>query len=112
MSVVPLVAAYSDPAPVAQYLSGLQQRGIALAHWGKYHAQFDFTGRLKPVTEIGSVAGLQAWLKKNPQGRIMMFEDQAYVGAHSPEFERFFRGGYLQVWGTSALYTARSQAAP
>ncbi len=109
VSVVPLVAPYSDPAPVAQYLSSLQQRGITLAHWGKYHAQFDFTGRLKPVTEISSFENLRNWLQKNPQGRIMAFEDQASTGANPPEFERFFRGGYLQVWGASAFYAAHGQ---
>lgn len=112
VSVVPLVAPYSDPMPVAQYLSGVQQRGCALAHWGKYHAQFDFTGRLKPVTEIDSFESLHDWLQKNPQGRIMTFKDQASAGAVTPEFERFFRGGYLQVWNASAFYAARQQAAP
>ncbi len=110
-SVVPLIAPYSDPHPVAQYLAGLQQRGNALAYWGKYHAQFDFTGRLKPVTEITSLESLHAWLLQNPQGRIMLFEDQASTSASPPEFERFFRGGYLQVWSASTFYAARAPGA-
>jgi len=109
-SAIPLVARYSDPRPVAQYLSSLQARGLPLAHWGKYHAQFDFTGRLNSVTVIHSLENLDAWLRKNPEGRIMVYVEQSSAGARQPEFERRFRGGFMQVWRASAFYAA--QAAP
>lgn len=112
-SVIPLVASFSDPRPFAQHLSSLQARGIALAHWGKYHGQFDFSGRLKPIMEINSYDGLNDWLRHNPQGRILVYQEQATSAVASrPEFEQRFRGGYMQVWDARRYYLAHVPRRP
>lgn len=112
LSAIPLLAPYSDPRPVAQHLASLQARGLPLAHWGKYHAQFDFSGRLRPVTVIHTPESLDAWLRQNPQGRIMVFVEQASAGTHRPEYERRYRSGYLQVWRASAFYAVHAAPPP
>jgi len=109
-SAIPLIVPFSDPRPVAQQLANLQTRGLALAHWGKYHGQFNFSGRLLRVIEIDSLERLGAWLQQNPEGRIMVYVEETSAGKHQPEFERRFRGGYIQVWRASAFYAL--QVAP
>jgi len=112
VGAIPLIAPYSDPRPVAQHLASLQARGLPLAHWGKYHAQFDFSGRLKPVTVIHSPEGLAAWARQNPQGRLIVYVGQAGTGGSHAEYERRYRSGFIQVWRAEAFLAAQGEALP
>ena len=48
--VMSAIAPYGDPAPAAAHLAELEKRNVPLAHLGKYHAQYNFVGRLrKPI---------------------------------------------------------------
>lgn len=105
--VVPAIAPYADPAPVARHLAGLQARQVPLAHLGKYHAQYQFAGRLELPIEILDPPGLADWVAAHPEGRVIAVERRRSAGAGGPEFEAPFRGAWLQVWRGDALLAAR-----
>ena len=50
--VIPAFVPYSDPGPAARHLAALQDAKVPLAHLGKYHAQYNFVGRLRAPIEI------------------------------------------------------------
>ena len=105
-SVIPMLAPYIDTRPVAQHLASLQARDIPIAYWGKYHAQFNFAGRLtKPLTLVDNDT-VQAWARENLQGRIVVIDRAPTTSVATPEIERLFRGAYVKVWTGQNLLAA------
>jgi len=122
--VVPALVPYADPGPVARVLAGLQERKVPLAHLGKYHAQYNFAGRLAAPIVILDPPELAAWVAAHPEGRVMTVERRrAPEGAAGPataeggpataeggpEYQAPFRGAWLQLWRGEALLVARAR---
>jgi 4-amino-4-deoxy-L-arabinose transferase-like glycosyltransferase len=102
--VMPAIAPYGDPAPAAAHLAELQTRDIPLAHLGKYHAQYNFAGRLRKPIEILDPGELAPWAAKHPGGQVILVERKRHAGAGTrPEYEAPFRGAWIQVWRGDAL---------
>ncbi len=71
--IAPGAARSYDMHPMAKAIKQLQDRGMAVANLGKYHAQFQFAGRLEqPLVQLGP-GDLPAWLEKNPQGAVVVY---------------------------------------
>ncbi len=105
--VIPAFVPYSDPGPAARYLAALQEAKLPLAHLGKYHAQYNFAGRLRTPIEILDHHELRAWVAGHPAGRVMTVErERAESG---PEYQWPFRGAWLQLWRGEALLVARPE---
>lgn len=115
--VMPALVPYADPGPVARVLARLQAQQVPLAHLGKYHAQYNFAGRLTAPIEILDPPELGNWVAAHPGGRVMTVErNRAPEGAAGPataeggpEYQAPFRGAWLQLWRGEALLVARSQ---
>jgi hypothetical protein len=108
--VIPAFVPYSDTGPAARYLAGLQERQLPLAHLGKYHATYNFTGRLRTPIAILDAAELKGWVAAHPQGRVLTVERGKYPdGKAGPEFQSPFRGAWLQLWRGEALLVARPE---
>ncbi len=96
-----LAQAY-DLRPLANHLAKLQDEGRAIAHYGKYHGQFNFLGRLeRPLAIIGD-GEVVHWIKRNPGGKIVSYRRQLPVGA-KPDFAQPFRGRVVAVWDGAAV---------
>jgi hypothetical protein len=63
-----------DTKPIAQKIAKFQTENVAVAFYnGKYHAQFQFTGRLtQPLTLLESREILQNWAQENSNGVILL----------------------------------------
>ena len=97
--LLPAIAPYGDPAPAAAHLAGLQERNVPLAHLGKYHAQYNFAGRLRKPIDILDPGELASWATKNPGGQVIVVERRRHAGAGAqPQYEAPFRGAWIQVW--------------
>lgn len=108
--VLPAFAPYGDTLPAAQYLAAQQRLNVPLAHLGKYHAQYNFTGRLTKPIAILEPAELHAWVSAHPAGQVVTVERKAYEGpAAKPEYQGRFRGAWLQVWRGENLLRARPE---
>lgn len=105
--VLPAMAPYADPGPTAAYLARLQQEQVPLAHLGKYHAQYNFVGRLEKPIAIVDPPELARWAAANPRGQVILVERKRHSGAGPrPEYEGPFRGAWIQVWRAEALVQA------
>ncbi len=100
--IVPSAARSYDLHPMANVINKLQQQGIPVANLGRYHAQFQFAGRLEqPLAELSS-ADLPAWLEKNPQGAVV-----GYVSRKQKLPESLFSQPYR---GKTAVLMSAEQA--
>lgn len=108
--VIPAIVPYSDPRPAAGYLAALQEAKLPLAHLGKYHAQYNFVGRLRAPIEILDHHELRAWVAAHPLGRVMTVERTRFPeGKAGPEYQWPFRGAWLQLWRGEALLVVRPE---
>jgi hypothetical protein len=98
----PLLAEAFDQAPLARQLGDWQRAGSPLAHFGKYHAQFNFLGRLTaPVDIIDDMAEAAAWTARNPTGRIISYESRR--SSSGPVLVLPFRGKWVEVWEATVV---------
>lgn len=81
-----------DMHPIAQEIRKLQDRGIAVANSGKYHAQFQFAGRLhKPLTELKS-DNTENWLAAHPDGVVVVYLSRREEIPSGAIFSQPYRG--------------------
>jgi 4-amino-4-deoxy-L-arabinose transferase-like glycosyltransferase len=115
--LLPAFVPHGDPGPAARELAALQAKQVPLAHLGKYHATYNFAGRLRAPIEILDVDEVRAWVAAHPDGRIFMVErsrhaggkDAASTAGGGPEYQTRFRGAWLQLWRGDALLRERPE---
>ena len=91
-----------DITPAARRIAALQAQGVAVAHLGTYHGQFQFAGRLKQPLEVVHRPELPGWLGAHPQGRVILYQ-RAPAEESGPEYVQPYRGRQLQIWTSAAL---------
>ncbi len=103
--VRPLSTAF-DVAPMARELARHQALGHPVANEGKYHAQYQFSGRLTQPLVALSGKELADWLMSHPDGVAVVYLGPREVAApYQPLFSHPYRGG------TSILIGPRGAAA-
>jgi 4-amino-4-deoxy-L-arabinose transferase-like glycosyltransferase len=65
------VAPAYDVGPIARYLHALERGGHPIAHVGRYHAQFQFAGRLERPLEVIDQADVARWRAEHPGGVVV-----------------------------------------
>ena len=105
LGILRAAAPAHDLAPLGAYLQQLQQDGRALAHFGKYHGQYQFVGRLRePLAVVIGPAQLKDWVARHPGGKVIAYADALPPGvAAAPDYEQPFRGGKAAVWDGARL---------
>ncbi len=85
-----------DLKPLAEKLAGYERDGYAIAHYGNYHAQFQFLGRLtQNIEEIGD--GEPTWLREHPKAKVIAYRYTLPDGV-TPDYVQKFRGRYAVIW--------------
>ena len=99
----PILKTGYDLRPTANYLAKAQQQGYAIAHFGKYHGQFQFLGRLeKPVIITGDGEVIK-WLANTPQAKIVSVHTKLDSNGPKPDFVQKYRRKYLAVWDRATV---------
>ncbi len=72
-AISPVLKLAYDVSPTAKEIAAIQASGHPVAYAGKYHAQFQFLGRLKaPLTIIEDTPrAIQAWSQAHPDGFVI-----------------------------------------
>lgn len=69
----PLYPAY-DVRPIAIAIHEAQANGHVVAHFGEYHNQYHFAGRLqKPLPLFDDAEALKAWLTDHPDAYVVLY---------------------------------------
>ncbi len=101
----PLAPAY-DVAPMAGQIASYQAQGRPVANEGKYHAQYQFAGRLSQPLEAMHASQLADWLESHPDAVAVV-----YLGRNEDPkpYQALFSHAYRG--GTSLLIDRRGAAA-
>jgi 4-amino-4-deoxy-L-arabinose transferase-like glycosyltransferase len=114
-SVLLLVGAYAglgralfdsyDMRPVAQHLARAQAAGRPIAHFTKYHGQFQFVGRLRrPLQVLMSKDEVLSWAEANSDGAVVVYSYRPLTSPSAqPEFHQGFKGRAVYVWRAADL---------
>lgn len=107
----PIAAAY-DIRPMAAAIAQAQAQGLNVAHWGKYHAQYQFAGRLnRPLTQLTARPAIDAWLRAHPDGVVVMyFSRDTDLTPLQPRFVQAFRSRNAALLDASAALTTLERA--
>lgn len=105
VGIVPVIGPFYDVTRIARMVAEFQHKGTPVAYLGKYHAQFNFLGRLRDPLHVVDERELDRWLSKHPGGVVVETElDRHQPGPGGPEFAQPFRGGQMTLWkGTNLL---------
>jgi 4-amino-4-deoxy-L-arabinose transferase-like glycosyltransferase len=100
----PALTAVLDLGPLSARLGAWERDGRPLAHYGTYHGQFHFGGRLlKPMAIIGD-GEVAEWVRCNPRGKIVTYHRQVPDRAR-PDFVQPFRALTIGVWDAALVAT-------
>lgn len=106
----PLAPAY-DVAPMAGEIAKYQAQGRPVANEGKYHAQYQFAGRLSQPLEALHAPRLADWLESHPDGVAVVYlrreEDPA---PYQALFRHAYRGGISLLIDRRGAAALRGQA--
>jgi 4-amino-4-deoxy-L-arabinose transferase-like glycosyltransferase len=88
--VKPLATLY-DTQPLAQHIARYQESGREVGHAGKYHAQFQFSGRLtQPLTVLQEYA-LPDWLEQHQTAVALIYlPTRANITPYQPLYAQPF----------------------
>ena len=83
-----------DVKPMALAIKQVQDAGLPVANAAKYHAQYQFLGRLEaPLVELHG-AELPRWLAAHPDGYMVIYlKDKQNLDAISARHKQAYRGG-------------------
>jgi len=90
-----------DITPVSRYLAQAQQQGRPIAHFAKYHGQYQFVGRLqRPLEVIMAPESLLAWAESHPEAAVVVYArgPLTHSAGVQPQFTQKFRGRHVFVW--------------
>lgn len=90
------LGAIYDVHPIAREIRKLQDGGVPVANAGRYHAQFQFHGRLEKPLEQLDKNGMLPWLDNNPNGVVVVYAKRNRVPANA-QFSQAYRGGVAML---------------
>jgi len=103
----PEMARAYDLRPLALQLSRWEALGHPLAHYGKYHGQFHFLGRLKTRMTVVGDGQIDAWVAANPTGKVVTYQ-RRLPGGIPPDFSQPFRNKVVSAWDSAKIAGDRS----
>ncbi|MEQ5777359.1 glycosyltransferase family 39 protein [Thalassospira sp. NFXS8] len=90
--------------PMAVYLKSQQQAGHDVAYWGKYHAQFQFLGRLeKPIPVLLAADEVRDWVDAHSNGEIIARRDNPITGSKQPLARFDYKNDHLVIWDAGTV---------
>ncbi len=63
---------------ISQRISTLQRRDQTLAHFGDYHGQYQFLGRLQKPLQVVDEYSICPWLAEHPDGKLIVYFSSTY----------------------------------
>ncbi|NJD07668.1 MAG: glycosyltransferase family 39 protein [Methylococcaceae bacterium] len=96
---------YYNMQPMADRLAALESQGAAIAHFQRYNGDFQFLGRLHPITVLERREDLNAWLAAHPDGHVLLLERAGDPSIEAgAEFAQYYRGTRrITLWRAATL---------
>jgi hypothetical protein len=92
----------------AEQIAAAQAHGAPVAQVGKYHAQFQFLGRLRQPLTVLHEAQLPAWADAHRDGYVV-YPCERWQAAPPGVYAQPYRGGALRLWPVRLLASDLSE---
>jgi 4-amino-4-deoxy-L-arabinose transferase-like glycosyltransferase len=92
-----------DLRPIALQLKTLEDRGIPIAHVGKYAGQYQFLGRLHKEPEEVAVGDIGKWFVAHPTGKVIAyFNSDISIDGLQYDYMQLYKGDRVVILGKQA----------
>ncbi|MDH5648209.1 MAG: glycosyltransferase family 39 protein [Gammaproteobacteria bacterium] len=93
-----------DVSEVTRYLAAVEAGDRPIAHVGRYHGQFHFTGALQKPFSLVSEEEVDAWAGYYPNGVIISYTGRWQpIQSVAPTFEATYGDNHVLIWDASSL---------
>lgn len=91
--------------PIGQELRAKQQEGYTVLHYGKYHGQYQFIGRLsQPLVALDSVQEISRYAATHDKVALISYEPQlARISKDDVYFQQPFRSRKVVLWNRKGI---------
>ncbi len=111
LALTPRFDNFYSMEPNGEALAKLEEQGFTLLHFGKYHGQYQFAGRLKkPIQTIPDTKQVE-WATNHPNAKIITYRYKLYDDEPKPELVLPFRKMYMVVWDRQQILETPELAA-
>jgi hypothetical protein len=92
-----------DLRPIAQQLKILEDRGIPIAHIGKYAGQYQFLGRLRKEPDEVAAGDMDKWFAAHPDGKaVTYFNSDVSLKGLPYDYMQLYKGDRVVILGKQA----------
>lgn len=92
-----------DLRPIAAQLKILEDKGIPIAHAGKYAGQYQFLGRLRKEPEEVALGDMDKWFAVHPQGKVITyFNSDVAIDGLKYDYMQLYKGDRVVILGRQA----------
>ena len=104
LAMRPVFFTVFDLKPLSIKLAQWQREGVPLAHFSKYHGQYNFLGRLtKPIIQVGMFSpDTKVFVENFPNGKIIAYHDNLNKPI-LPSITYRFRTRLIAIWDASEV---------
>jgi len=94
-----------DLHEISQRISTLQRRNQTLAHFGNYHGQYQFLGRLQKPLQVVDEYSICPWLAKHPDGKLIVYFSSTYKDlSQYADYAQSYRSKIVGIIDAPFLY--------
>jgi len=92
---------------ISQYINTLFERNQTIAHFGDYHGQYQFLGRLQRPLPVVDEYNLCTWLTKHPDGKLIGYFSREYMDlTKQADYVQFYRSKYVAIFDAKFVSSA------
>lgn len=96
-----------DLHQISQRINTRLNNGQNVAHFGDYHGQYQFLGRLQQPLPVVEGYGLCSWLTKYPSGKLIVYFSREYMDlSEHTDYVQPYRSKYVGIIDAKFIHSA------
>jgi len=93
-----------DLRQISQHISTLIKHKQPVAHFGDYHGQYQFFGRLQQPLPVVDENNLCTWLSQHPNGKLIAYFSGKYLDlSEQADYVQFYRSKHVGIIGVQLV---------
>jgi len=107
LSIIRAAGQAYDLHDISQYINTLFKRGQTVVHFGEYHGQFQFLGRLQQPLPVIDEYNLCPWLTQHPDGKLVIYFSGRYQDlSQQADYVQNYRSKQVGILDAHFMYSA------
>jgi 4-amino-4-deoxy-L-arabinose transferase-like glycosyltransferase len=107
LSIIRAAGPAYDLHEIGQYINTLFERGESVVHFGEYHGQYQFLGRLQQPLPVIDEYTLCPWLTEYPEGKLVIYFSKHYEAlSQHADYLQTYRSKHVGILDAHFMYSA------